>query len=46
MSLVNDNVLHGDPGIESHLHHDVPVGGTGSRSRLSADATEELAWRP
>ncbi|MDX6733944.1 MAG: glycine dehydrogenase subunit 2, partial [Baekduia sp.] len=31
MTVVNENKLHGDPGIESHpLHHDVPVSSDGA----------------
>jgi glycine dehydrogenase subunit 2 len=31
MSTLNDNTLHGDPGIEAHpLHHDIPVSSDGA----------------
>ena len=40
---MNDNVLHGDPGIESHEpHHDVPVGGTASTQMQRERATDDL----
>jgi glycine dehydrogenase subunit 2 len=37
---MNDNVLHADPGIESHEpHHEVPVGGTSSTQMQRDRAT-------
>ncbi|MCW2992522.1 MAG: glycine dehydrogenase subunit 2, partial [Conexibacter sp.] len=31
MNVINDNKLHGDPGIEAHaLHHEIPVSSEGA----------------
>ena len=46
MTMIDENHLHADPGIEARgLHHDAPVGGDGATQRQARKALDDVEER-